>query len=103
MCPPTQMEMGFNVANNINLHLALDLMHYKHPTVHLKRPKKTKLIYTTYNKYTIAFKVNTAKRASCLGGGSRSLSVIVVLYSLSVLFTSSVFFKDVLATISSPM
>lgn len=29
-------------ANNINLHLALDLMHYKHPTVHLKRPKKTK-------------------------------------------------------------
>lgn len=78
-------------ANNINLHLALDLMHYKHPTVHLKRPKETKLIYTTYNKYTIAFKVNTAKRASCLGGGSRSLSVIVVLYSLSVLFTSSVF------------
>lgn len=37
------MEMGFNRgANNINLHLALDLMHYKHPTVHLKRPKKTK-------------------------------------------------------------
>lgn len=78
-------------ANSINLHLELDSMHYKHPTVHLKRPKKTKLIYTTYNKYTIAFKVSTAKRASCLGGGSRSLSVILVLYSLLVSFSSSVF------------
>lgn len=46
--PPKWKWVSTGGANNINLHLALDLMHYKHPTVHLKRPKKNKI-----NRYNI--------------------------------------------------